>query len=269
MAFIVGIRTEGMVNVMARTTKEKTKKEIAKEELRVMKREDKKELVKRHEMSAGALEVLEHWNSKGIVKHKPDNQELIRNLPQFVTRYDIEDIKTSIDNYAMVYFDKEYKPFPGYEPYKWTLAGFLAFDKQVCKFMPDGQSWLNYCNFKEKQVYPLKRVEDIIPWLPADDIYQQCLQQLKTMDYKEYIQTEHWQHFRSEALKHFNTTCQLCGATNERLDVHHKTYINRGRETFNDVILLCRHCHDLYHHNKDRCNCERCAGGDGQHELTM
>jgi hypothetical protein len=229
-------------------------------------------------MTSEAIEVIEYWNSKGIVNHRTDNQSLAGFLPRFLRKYDINDIKTAIDNYATVYFDEEYKPWPEYTPYKWTLHGFLLQDKYVCEFMPDGQKWVNYCFYKEKnakakqklqpqmQLIPIE-IQPIPVNSPLEELYRSCIDTLRSMEYKEYIHTEHWQHFRKEAIKHFNCTCQLCDARDDTLDVHHKTYANRGRETFNDVILLCRHCHDLYHHNKDQCTCPRCSGEEGEHLL--
>lgn len=79
-----------------------------------------------------------------------------------------------------------------------------------------------------------------------EDDYSKVLKQLKSMPYKEYLQTDHWKHFKNEALIFFNRTCKLCGRQ-EGLHVHHNTYKNRGRETFNDVVLLCSSCHKNYH----------------------
>lgn len=76
--------------------------------------------------------------------------------------------------------------------------------------------------------------------------YNNMLNTLKYMPYEEYLQTEHWLHFRNEALKWSQNKCQLCEKTHN-LNVHHKTYKNRGRETFNDIIVLCKDCHAKIH----------------------
>lgn len=230
---------------------------------------------------AASLAVLEHWNSKGIVAHRTDNQELARHLPEMMKRYEIDEVCQAIDNYATEYFDDSYVPWPGYKKYKHTLMSFMAFDKAVCRFMDDGAWWVKYVEYQERQkqiIIPENETSrdsgtketSCISRTPEEALYFDCLTWLKTMPYKEYLESEHWQHFRKEAFKHFNGMCQLCGRTNETLELHHKTYINRGRETFNDVILLCTHCHELYHHNRDHCTCARCSGEEGQHEmLTM
>lgn len=74
-----------------------------------------------------------------------------------------------------------------------------------------------------------------------NETYNVSLWQLRRMPHELYLQTEHWKHFRAEALKFFRT-CQLCDGY-RNLDVYHKNYKNRGRETFNDVTVICHDCH--------------------------
>ncbi|MGG1515463.1 HNH endonuclease signature motif containing protein [Paenibacillus oryzisoli] len=85
-----------------------------------------------------------------------------------------------------------------------------------------------------------------------EDVYSKMLKHLKSMPYLEYLKTDHWRHFRSESIKFYQQKCQLCGKKEEKisnLHLHHNSYVNRGRETFNDVVLLCNTCHKK-HHNK-------------------
>ena len=77
--------------------------------------------------------------------------------------------------------------------------------------------------------------------------YEELLETFSKMPYKEYLLTEHWKHFRKEALKFYGYKCQLCNEKNKELCVHHKTYENKGRETFNDITVLCEECHKLVH----------------------
>jgi hypothetical protein len=69
---------------------------------------------------------------------------------------------------------------------------------------------------------------------------------LRAMPYAAYLRTEHWQTVRKAAIKRADGRCQLCNAS-ASLDVHHRTYERRGCERDNDVIALCRDCHDLFH----------------------
>jgi len=72
------------------------------------------------------------------------------------------------------------------------------------------------------------------------------INRLKYMPYKEYLKTEHWQEVRKAALKKAGYKCALCGST-EHLNVHHRTYENRGDEDIKDVIVLCQNCHAKFH----------------------
>ena len=70
---------------------------------------------------------------------------------------------------------------------------------------------------------------------------------LSRMPYKEYLKTPEWAARRARALRTAKGACQLCNATGVVLDVHHRTYKNRGNEKFADLIVLCRACHGKHH----------------------
>ncbi len=69
---------------------------------------------------------------------------------------------------------------------------------------------------------------------------------LRSVPYKEYLQTEHWQIVRRDALKAAEYRCQVCNASTT-LHVHHRTYERRGEELPADLIALCADCHKLFH----------------------
>lgn len=73
------------------------------------------------------------------------------------------------------------------------------------------------------------------------------LQFLKTMPYKDYLQTPEWQSRRLQHLKSSGFRCQVCNSPEKLLDVHHRTYERRGEEYYKDLIVLCRKCHDTFH----------------------
>jgi len=59
-----------------------------------------------------------------------------------------------------------------------------------------------------------------------------------------YLNSTEWKKFAWRVRMYYKQTCQLCGATNCRLDVHHHSgYEMIGRGTFDDVAPLCRACH--------------------------
>lgn len=76
--------------------------------------------------------------------------------------------------------------------------------------------------------------------------HQNIVQQLRAMPYSQYLRTEHWQDVRKRALKRANFACQLCNSRSA-LQVHHRTYENRGQEENRDVIALCANCHAKFH----------------------
>lgn len=82
-------------------------------------------------------------------------------------------------------------------------------------------------------------------WIPATES-PESVQALKKLPYRDYLLGDHWQGVRKYALEHAKHRCQVCNS-NARLDVHHRSYENRGEERFSDVIVLCRDCHDLFH----------------------
>lgn len=66
-------------------------------------------------------------------------------------------------------------------------------------------------------------------------------------EYNEYLESQHWQDVRKEALREY-TECLLCGYTSDYLEVHHVRYTTLGREDVdNDLIVLCDDCHNLLH----------------------
>jgi hypothetical protein len=75
---------------------------------------------------------------------------------------------------------------------------------------------------------------------------EETLRQLKSMPYKEYLQTDHWNNVRLDTLKRADYRCQLCNA-DVPLQAHHRTYERRGEELPGDTIALCRPCHTKHH----------------------
>lgn len=73
------------------------------------------------------------------------------------------------------------------------------------------------------------------------------LVELRTMPYREYLQTPEWQATRKDALRRAGYRCQVCGATGFKLNVHHNTYERRGEEYARDLIVLCYPCHNAHH----------------------
>ncbi|MCB2296154.1 HNH endonuclease, partial [Clostridium algoriphilum] len=79
-----------------------------------------------------------------------------------------------------------------------------------------------------------------------DKNYNETIDRFKSMAYKDYLKTNHWITFKTTALLYFGNECTTCGGTT-KLQVHHHTYINKGKETFSDVTVLCETCHKKFH----------------------
>ena len=62
-------------------------------------------------------------------------------------------------------------------------------------------------------------------------------------DYKSYLNTRHWQIKRLQIAKYRKYTCEICGKncreTNNRANIHHKTYVRIGNELNKDLSYLC------------------------------
>jgi len=93
---------------------------------------------------------------------------------------------------------------------------------------------------KEIKINSKTKVDNVIK-----DIIEK-IEDLKTMPYKEYLQSNHWKAMRKRQLKLANYKCGLCNSK-DNLNVHHKTYENRGDEKDEDLIVLCQECHAKFH----------------------
>lgn len=189
------------------------------------------------------LDIVNYWNDKNIIHHKVINTHIQYNTLKSLNDYGEDAVKEVIDHYATMFHDDEYM----FCDYKWPLYAVMN-TRAFLDFLEDGKKWANYCYFKERQAG--KQAKQIIRTPLADDVnikYNACIEEMKAMPYPDYLFTDHWQHFKAQALINARSTCQLCGANDKQLDVHHKSYDNRGRETFLDVIVLCHDCHAKFH----------------------
>ena len=85
---------------------------------------------------------------------------------------------------------------------------------------------------EEERIYQSRLKHDRAKW-PKDK-------------YDQYLKSDHWLLTKIAALIRANFQCQSCGRP-EHLEIHHKTYAQRGAEAQEDVIVLCRRCHENRH----------------------
>lgn len=90
--------------------------------------------------------------------------------------------------------------------------------------------------------------EDALAMLDA--LYSEerdSIDELRAMPYAEYLKTHYWQELRRSKVRAAGFRCERCRASNVRLDVHHLSYERWGYESRDDLVVLCRGCHDAEH----------------------
>ena len=63
------------------------------------------------------------------------------------------------------------------------------------------------------------------------------------------LRSADWREFAASIRSARGFKCETCGS-GDKLHVHHKHYRTLGRETPNDVALLCKACHEKVHGRK-------------------
>lgn len=61
-------------------------------------------------------------------------------------------------------------------------------------------------------------------------------------EYKRYIHSADWRKTAEERMEMDHHTCRVCGG--RATDVHHLTYDHLGSEPMDDLVSLCRKCHN-------------------------
>jgi 5-methylcytosine-specific restriction endonuclease McrA len=67
------------------------------------------------------------------------------------------------------------------------------------------------------------------------------------MSFAEYRVQPEWQVRRAQAITRAEYKCQTCPARDTTLDVHHNNYERYGNERPQDLVVLCRSCHQKIH----------------------
>ena len=71
------------------------------------------------------------------------------------------------------------------------------------------------------------------------------------MEYKKYLQSEHWKNKRDEVIVKQGNKCRVCGS-DKNINIHHRTYKHHGvsivgKELNAYLLPLCEECHYLWH----------------------
>jgi hypothetical protein len=84
------------------------------------------------------------------------------------------------------------------------------------------------------------------PILPVDKKTQDSL---NFMPYQAFLNTEYWHELRKIYYEHNPRKCFVC-RSKSNLHLHHFNYDSRGKESFNDIVCLCKSCHFALHGNQ-------------------
>lgn len=68
--------------------------------------------------------------------------------------------------------------------------------------------------------------------------------------YDAYLVSTRWALLRVKALTMVNYKCIVCGSA-DTLQLHHRHYKTLGEESLDDVMVLCKKCHEIWHIAKD------------------
>ena len=71
--------------------------------------------------------------------------------------------------------------------------------------------------------------------------------QLRKMPLVQYLKQPEWQVRRVQALMRARYRCKMDANHDATLDVHHNSYENYGDERPEDLVVLCRACHQKFH----------------------
>lgn len=65
-------------------------------------------------------------------------------------------------------------------------------------------------------------------------------------DYREYINSDKWREKRNKIIRRAGAVCEMCGS-HRNIQVHHLSYDRLGFEHDNDLLCVCRKCHENIH----------------------
>jgi len=72
----------------------------------------------------------------------------------------------------------------------------------------------------------------------------------RSADYYAYLASPAWGAVRARIFASRLRQCERCGAFGCILDLHHKSYARFGNESDEDLMIVCRSCHDRIHSGK-------------------
>lgn len=77
------------------------------------------------------------------------------------------------------------------------------------------------------------------------------------IDYYEYLCSDQWKEKRKSIIERCNNICENCKSKPVE-DVHHLTYERLGNELLEDLLGLCKECHENKHPDKIKVTSNKC-----------
>lgn len=71
----------------------------------------------------------------------------------------------------------------------------------------------------------------------------------RRQEYENHLNSQKWKDFRETAFEFYGRSCMECGKT-QSLHIHHKHYRTLFNERLEDVMVLCKGCHEEKHGRK-------------------
>jgi len=68
----------------------------------------------------------------------------------------------------------------------------------------------------------------------------------RVIEYQEYLKSDEWREKRAKVMRRAGGVCEGC-MSRPAMQVHHKTYVNIGRELLFELVALCSVCHAQAH----------------------
>lgn len=133
-----------------------------------------------------------------------------------------------------------YSKSPNYQDFKNWLGNNYKNGNMSFLSLINNEELESYVDENNNKIYELNDEE----YITDENIY---LKKLKEMPYNDYLKTMHWKIIKYFITYRANYKCQLCGTSKDILNVHHNTYKNRGEEKLEDLIVLCKKCHEKFH----------------------
>jgi hypothetical protein len=122
--------------------------------------------------------------------------------------------------------------------------GYQEYHCQTCKEqkLAEELAWRERQKRRDKEIEAERRSRTQESAKPTSEE----VRRLKNMPYQEYLQSDHWKTTSRKMMRKSNFRCQLCSSKGQ-LNTHHNTYERRGEEEENDLVVLCKRCHEKFH----------------------